>query len=210
MLDDDPRFTRYKRFLGSKPVPPPTQLTKQQKSKIDSVYHEFIDTPIQQDPIPENWGYWEPTINFLRRIGATSFRSLGLGIGVSFKNFALESQVYPTRGVVAMSAVEEFRLSSAVSEPRAFAVMLSLEAYLGGRDSQGTIDMGFGPMPDRPDGVDGHELARRYALVLAGILEKRPHLMPGMRGGRDQIEAGLLALLPERGADQGGTDKSAV
>lgn len=123
--------------------------------------------PTQLDENPEEWGHWTQTVQLVRRLGARNVQALGLGLGVSFESFLTETQVYPTRAVVAMSAHTMFNLGDAVSEPRAFSVQLQVA---------GVMDIGFAPMPDRRDGVDGTELARRYLTLLLGLMEKQPRL----------------------------------
>lgn len=139
-------------------------------------YDQLVHTPLQPDETPVNWGHWTQTVQLVRRLGATDVQALGLGLGVTFAQFSTETQVYPTRAVVAMSAMGRFNLGDVVGEKRAFSVQLMAEAYLGGRASPGAVDIGFAPLPDRPSGVDGVELARRYLGLLLGLLEKKPRL----------------------------------
>ncbi len=143
------------------------------------VYRELVDTSLIQDAEPEDWGFWGPTVQLMRRLGAKSIQSLGAGIGVTFEQFSTETQVYPTRAVVAMSATTHFNLGDAVNEPRVFSLQLSNKPWTGGWAPSGAIDMGFAPIPDRPSGVDGVELARRYVVLLTGLLEKQPKLFDG-------------------------------
>lgn len=128
--------------------------------------------PVQPEQEPESWGHWEPTVRLLRRLGATEVTALGLGIGAAFESFSVESQVYPTRAVVAMSATTRFNLGDELTAQRVFSVQLV----------KGAADIGYAAMPDGRDGVDGMELARRYWVLLMGVLEKHPRLLRTVRG----------------------------
>lgn len=140
-------------------------------------YDHLVSTPLQSDATPEDWGHWAQTVQLVKRLGASDVQALGLGLGVTFAQFSMETQVYPTRAVVAMSATSNFNLGSEMSEPRAFSVQLMPAPFsAGGRRVAGATDIGFAPMPDRSTGVDGVELARRYVGLLLGLLEKQPRL----------------------------------
>ena len=139
-------------------------------------YSQLVNTPLQPDETPIDWGCWAPTVQLVKRLGASDVQALGAGLGVAFAQFATETQIYPTRAVVAMSALGRFNLGDEVGEKRAFSVQLMAEAYLGGRGAPGALDIGFAPMPDRSTGIDGVELARRYLGLLLGLLEKQSRL----------------------------------
>ncbi len=96
-------------------------------------YDQLVNTPLQPDETPADWGHWAPTVQLVKRLGATDVQALGLGLGVTFPQFSTETQVYPTRAVVAMSAMGRFNLGEEVGEKRAFSVQLMAAAYLGGR-----------------------------------------------------------------------------
>lgn len=140
-------------------------------------YDQLVSTPIQSDEVPKDWGHWTQTVQLVQRLGATDVQALGLGLGVTFSLFSTETQVYPTRAVVGMSATVNFNLGSEMKEPRAFSVQLMPSPYTeGGRRVAGATDIGFAPMPDRAHGVDGVELSKSYLVLLLGLLEKRPRL----------------------------------
>lgn len=163
------------------------------RSVMSPAYCSLIDTPLQPDETPIDWGHWTQTVQLVRRLGAKQVQALGLGLGVSFESFSTETQMYPTRAVVAMSASSRFNLGDAVSEPRAFSVQLMASAYGGGAATPGAVDIGFAPVPDRPAGVDGVELARRYLGLLLGLLEKQPRLWREVSPVFHEVKQHLLA-----------------
>jgi hypothetical protein len=145
--------------------------------------------------LAEEFGYWSATAGLLRRLGATSVYRMGRGLGATFKKFSIETQVYPTAQVVAMSSGSRFRLSSAVSEKEAFSLFLNHPTD-GSDTPRGTFDVGFGPIPDARREIDPLELARRYACALAAVLAKHPSLIDlPPQPNPDVIEHGLLRLL---------------
>lgn len=132
--------------------------------------------PAAEDAAGTDLGMWAGVGRLMLRLGATQVYRLGAGVGVLFPKFALETQVYPTRGVVAIGSDSFFKLSSAVDEPRAFSLTLH-RATVGGAVGSFTprpgdvLKITFAPVPDRGDAVDERELARRYALGLAYLLD---------------------------------------
>ncbi len=153
-------------------------------------------------------GIWTEVGRVMSRLGATQAYQLGAGVGVMFPRFTLETQVYPTRGVVSVGSDSKgtsmFKLSTAVDEPRAFSITLH-GAARGGAVGTFTpmtgdvLKITFAPVPDRADGVDTAELTRRYVLGLAYLLDddRFRHMLdlpPGQRSGQS-LESHVLKLL---------------
>lgn len=131
------------------------------------------------------FGIWAPTVALMNRLGATGAESMGDGIGLRLGKLSIETQVYPTNGVVAVGYKSYFNLAEAVAERRSFSLMIfDVEHRMN------LVGVGFGPFPDSGDEV---ELARRYVSTLIGVFEQKPHLLK-----LDRTLENRLALLTSR------------
>lgn len=137
----------------------------------------------------DDLGFWAMTAILLRHLGATTVGRDGPLLRAVFPKFALESRIYPTKGVAAVTSSKIrgkngealsaiFHLSSVVGERQAFSIEMHRERSglsghgLGEVTESALIDVTFGPVPERHGEIDGFELARRYSVALGSILEK--------------------------------------
>ncbi len=179
-----------------------------QKRLIEPTAMTVTTTPAYV--VDEDFEYWAPTVVFLQRLGATRVYRAGLGLGAVFSDFAVESQIYPTRGVAALGSdatgTTLFKLSSVVDEPRAFSLMLHRPPRVTNFVGDFVPALGdvlkitFAPVPDRHNArgpcVDERELARRYAMALAYLIDDDRHRHRLPLPGDAPVEEQLVRMLP--------------
>jgi hypothetical protein len=172
---------------------------------------------IQKDAgdLTDDLGHWSMVARVMTRLGATKVGCNGPMFSCKFREFTLEARIYQSRSVAAVTSskktgkngerlAEIFTLSDAITEPRAVSIELSQlirvptsEAQIDETpgvsdiipiaDSQ-MIDVTFIPVPEFQGQINQLELARRYVIGLAAMLEKAaPQILRKYNDPIDQI-----------------------